>query len=142
MSDLGHVALATSLGDKDGFGILNPRLSLCGLRTITGTSKPFRASSTVTVSFSTWGEAHVACESSKSLNCGWSKTSRPSSPTAAWRCARARRPCLRAGIFFLWLRAPRGSDFYVGASFCALTALTLSTQFLRLPGMFKGLPTT
>ena len=35
-----------------------------------GTSKPFRASSTVTVSFSTWGDGQVAWESSKSLNCG------------------------------------------------------------------------
>ena len=33
--------------------------------------------------------------------------------------------------------APRGSVQYVGASFYALTALHLSTQFLRLPGMFK-----
>ena len=44
----------------------------------------------------------------------------------------------RGHPFFLCLRAPRGSDFYVGASFYALTAPHLSTQFLRLAGMFKG----
>ena len=140
MSDFGQVALATSLGDSDCFGILNPRLCLWGFRTITGTSKPFLASSSLTVSFSTWGDGQVAWESSKSLNCGWSKTSRPSSPTAAWRWARARRPCFLAGILFLCLRAPRGSVQYVGASFYALTAPHLSTQFLRLAAMFKGPP--
>ena len=104
MSDLGQVALATSRGDNDGFGILNPRLALCGLRTITGTSNPFRASSTVTLSFSTWGDSQVAWESNRSLNSGWSNSSLPSSPTAAWRWARARRPCFLAGILSGLLR--------------------------------------
>ena len=35
--------------------------------------------------------------------------------------AEALLPC---GHLFLWLRAPRGSRFFVGASFYALTALT------------------
>mmetsp|Transcript_7118 Transcript_7118/g.19898 ORF Transcript_7118/g.19898 Transcript_7118/m.19898 type:complete len:328 (+) Transcript_7118:1075-2058(+) len=100
MSDFGQVALATSRGDNDGFGILNPRLALWGFLTITGTSNPFLASSTVTVSFSTWGDEQVAWESNRSLNAGWSNNSLPSSPTAAWRWARARRPCFLAGIFF------------------------------------------
>ena len=135
MSDLGQVALATSRGDNDGFGILNPRLALCGLRTMTGTSNPFRASSSLTFSFSTWGDGQVAWESSKSLNCGWSNNSLPSSPTAAWRWARARRPCFLAGIFFYVCGSLPTALFYVGASFYALTAPHLSTQFLRLPGM-------
>ena len=102
MSDLGQVLLATSLGVNDCFGILIPKLFLCGFRTMTGTSKPFRASSTVTVSFSTWGDGQVAWASSKSLNAGWSNNSLPSSPIASCRCARCLRPCLRDGIFFLF----------------------------------------
>ena len=56
------------------------------------------------------------------------------------------RVALRAGAeallprrhLFLWLRAPRGSRFFVDASFLCLNSPHLSTQFLRLPGMFKG----
>ena len=39
--------------------------------------------------------------------------------------------------FFMFVR-PAAAINYVGASFYTLTAPHLSTQFLRLPGMFKG----
>ena len=41
-------------------------------RTIRNVEAIPRVVFTVTVSFSTWGDGQVACESSKSLNCGWS----------------------------------------------------------------------
>ena len=53
--------------------------------------------------------------------------------------AEALLPC---GHFVFMLAGAPLQPFFVGASFLCLNSPHLSTQFLRLPGMFKGTPTT